>query len=120
MNAATTKSTPAQRIQHIAEGALANVRHQPDVFRFYLHLFSQPKSDPIVAKYAQKLMDKQARQFQVQTEMFHHLGVANPQQRSLYFSATLQGVMLMFSTYPKSFPLDAMKKQIITEFCHHT
>jgi hypothetical protein len=25
--------------------------------------------------------------------------------------------MLMFSTYPQSFPLDKVKAQVITEFC---
>jgi hypothetical protein len=49
--------------------------------------------------------------------MFRNLGVANPRQRSLYFSATLQGIMLMFSTYPENFPLDAVKAQVIAEFC---
>jgi hypothetical protein len=49
--------------------------------------------------------------------MFERLGVENPRQRSLYFSATLQGIMLMFSTYPQNFPLDAMKVQVIAEFC---
>jgi len=116
MNAATTKPTPAARIRHIVEGALEDVRRQPEVFRFYLNLFTQPKLDPIVAKYSQKLMDEQARQFQVQTKMFEYLGVENPQMRSLYFSATLQGIMLMYSTYPNSFPLDAVKAQAIAEF----
>ncbi len=65
-------------------------------------------------------MDEQARQFIVQTEMFEELGVENPQQRSLYFSSTLQGIMLMFSTYLKSFPLNQVKAQVIEEFCKET
>jgi hypothetical protein len=65
-------------------------------------------------------MDEQARQFEIQTEMFRKLGVANPRQRSLYFSSTLQGIMLMFSTYPQSFPLDAVKAEVIAEFCEQT
>ncbi len=117
MNAAKTKPTPAEQIRHIAEGALDDVRQKPEIFRFYLNLFTQPKLDPVVAKYSQKLMDEQARQFELQTEMFCKLGVANPRQRSLYFSSTLQGIMLMFSTYPQSFPLDAVKAQVIAEFC---
>jgi AcrR family transcriptional regulator len=117
MNAAAAKPTPVEQIRHIAEGALEDVRRKPEVFRFYLNLFTQPKSDPIVAKYSQKLMDEQARQFEVQTEMFDKLGVENPRLRSLYFSSTLQGIMLMFSTYPQSFPLDKVKAQVITEFC---
>jgi AcrR family transcriptional regulator len=117
MDAARTKPTPAAQIRHIAEGALADVQKKPDVFRFYLNLFSQPKLDPTIATYSQKLMDEQARQFQVQTEMFKKLGVKNPQQRSLYFSSALQGTMLMYSTYPTTFPLDAVKAQIIAEFC---
>ena len=116
MNAAKTKPTPAAQIRHIVEGALDDVRRQPEVFRFYLNLFSQPKLDPLAAKSSQKLMDEQARQFKVQTEMFRLLGIENPERRSLYFSSTLQGVMLMFSTYP-NFPLDAIKAQVIAEFC---
>jgi AcrR family transcriptional regulator len=117
MNAAKSQPTSAEQIWHIAEGALADVQRQPDVFRFYLNLFSQPNLDPVVAQSSQKLKDEQARQFEVQTEMFAKLGVANPRVRSLYFSATLQGIMLMFSTYPENFPLEAMKAQVITEFC---
>lgn len=117
MDFAITKPTPVAQIRHIAEGALEDVRRQPDVFRFYLNLFTQPKLDPVVAKYSQKLKDEQARQFEVQTEMFKKLGVEHPRQRSLYFSSTLQGIMLLFSTYPDRFPLDAVKTQLIAEFC---
>jgi AcrR family transcriptional regulator len=117
MNMAKAQPNPASQIRHIVEGALLDVQQKPDVFRFYLNLFSQPKLDPIVAEYSQKLMDEQSRQFEVQTGMFEKLGVENPRQRSLYFSATLQGIMLMFSTYPQNFPTDEMKAQVIAEFC---
>jgi AcrR family transcriptional regulator len=119
MNAAKAKSTPAKQIRHITEGALEDVRQKPEVFRFYLNLFTQPKLDPVVAKYSQKLMDEQANQFKVQTEMFEKLGVEKPRQRSLYFSSTLQGIMLMYSTYPKTFPLNQIKAQVIAEFCNN-
>jgi hypothetical protein len=76
------------------------------------------KLDPVIATYSQKLKDEQSRQFQVQTEMFKNLGVENPRQRSLYFSSTLQGIMLMYSTYPKTIPLDTLKAQVIAEFCN--
>ncbi len=62
-------------------------------------------------------MDEQAQQFEVQTEIFAALKVENPRMRSLYCSSTLQGIMLMYSTYPQSFPLDAVKAQAIAEFC---
>ncbi|OUL28650.1 TetR family transcriptional regulator [Nostoc sp. T09] len=117
MQGAAAKKTPTEQIRHIAEGALEDVRRQPEVFRFYLNLFTQPRLDPVVAKYGQKLMDEQAKQFEVQTEMFTKLGVANPRKRSIYFSSTLQGIMLMFSTYPQTFPLDEVKAQLIEEFC---
>ncbi|RUS97964.1 hypothetical protein DSM106972_081830 [Dulcicalothrix desertica PCC 7102] len=117
MNTAAANETPAEQIKYIALGALEDVRRQPEVFRFYLNLFTQPKLDPVVAKYSKMLMDEQARQFEVQTEMFKKLGVKNPRKRSLYFSSTLQGIMLMFSTYPDNFPLEEVKAQIIEEFC---
>jgi AcrR family transcriptional regulator len=81
MNAAKSQPTPTAQIRHIVEGALADVEQQPDVFRFYLNLFSQPNLDPVVAQSSQKLKDEQARQFEVQTEMFAKLGVENPRVR---------------------------------------
>ena len=117
MNAASAKTTPLEQIRHIIEGALEDVRRQPEAFRFELNMLTQPELDPVVAKYSQKLIDERAKQFQVQTQMFQNLGVANPQLRSLYFSSTLQGIALMFSTYPASFPLDEVKDQMIEEFC---
>jgi AcrR family transcriptional regulator len=117
MNVAKAKSSPVAQIRHIVEGALADVRQKPAIFQFYLNLFSQPNLAPLVAKQSQKLRDEQAQQFEVQTKMFEQLGVENPRERSLYFSATLQGVMLMFSTYPQSFPLDEIEAQVIAEFC---
>lgn len=88
------------------------------VFRFYLNLFTQAKLDLVIAKYSKMLMDEQARQFKVQTEMFEKVSVENPRQRSLYFSSTLQGIMLMFSTCPENFPLEEVKAQVIQEFCY--
>jgi len=46
MNAAVAKSTPAEQIRHIAEGALDDVRRQPEVFRFYLNLFRGRQAPP--------------------------------------------------------------------------
>jgi hypothetical protein len=60
-----SKRTPATQIRHIADRALADVQLQPEVFRFYLNLFSQPKLDLTVANASQKLMDEQARQFEI-------------------------------------------------------
>lgn len=117
MNAAAAKKTPLEQIRHIIEGALEDVRRQPEAFRFELNLLTQPELDPVAAKYSQKLMDERTKQFQVQTQMFQNLGVANPKLRSLYFSSTLQGITLMFATYPESFPLDEVKAQMIAEFC---
>ncbi|MUG91007.1 TetR family transcriptional regulator [Scytonema sp. UIC 10036] len=114
MEAAKAKETPAEQIRHIIEGALED---KPEIFRFYLNLFTQPRLDPIVAKYGQKLMDEQIRQFEVQTQMFVNLGVANPRERSLYFSSTIQGIMLMYSTYPQTFPLEEVKAIAIAQFC---
>lgn len=117
MNGAAAKKTPVEQILHIIEGGLEDVRRQPEAFLFELNLLTQPKLDPVAAKYSQKLMDERAKQFEVQTEMFKNLGVANPRKRSLYFSCTLQGIILTFSSYPNSFPLDEIKAQVIEEFC---
>ena len=116
MRAAAAREDPAAGIQHIVEGALEEVRRRPDVFRFYLNLSTQPRRDDAVATHAARLNRAYAEQFEVQTTLFARLGVAAPRQRSLYFSSTLQGIMLLFSTYPEHYPLAAIQAQVIAEF----
>ncbi|MET3546860.1 AcrR family transcriptional regulator [Paenibacillus favisporus] len=117
MEKAEALETPAEQLKHIVEGAVDNVRRSPEVFRFYLHLQTQPEDDETVAKYGKLLIEESARQFQIQCRMFEKLGASDPVARSLYFSSALQGIMLMISTYPDQFPVEAMKRQIIEDFC---
>lgn len=117
MEKAEAMGTPAEQLKHIVEGAVDNVRRSPEVFRFYLHLQTQPEADETVAKYGKLLIEESARQFQIQCRMFEKLGASDPVARSLYFSSALQGIMLMISTYPDQFPVEAMKQQIIGDFC---
>ncbi|GIO33617.1 MULTISPECIES: TetR/AcrR family transcriptional regulator [Paenibacillus] len=117
MEAAASKKTPAEQLTYIVEGAIDNVRDKPEVFRFYLHLQTQPESDEVLVKYSKMLIEESARQFNLQCEMFEKLGVKEARKRSLYFSSTLQGSMLMISTYPEQFPIEEIKAQIIQEFC---
>ncbi|BFH62081.1 TetR/AcrR family transcriptional regulator [Paenibacillus azoreducens] len=117
MNAASAIEKPAEQLKYIVEGAIDNVRQKPEVFRFYLHLQTQPESDEVLAKYSKLLIEENARQFNLQCEMFENLGVKEPRKRSLYFSSVLQGIMLMISTYPAQFPIEEMKAEIIREFC---
>jgi len=117
MEKAEALETPAEQLKHIVEGAVDNVRRSPEVFRFYLHLQTQPEADETVAKYGKLLIEESARQFQIQCRMFEKLGASDPVARSLYFSSALQGIMLMISTYPDQFLVEAMKRQIIEDFC---
>ncbi|MCJ8014703.1 TetR/AcrR family transcriptional regulator [Paenibacillus sp. KQZ6P-2] len=117
MNAAISKVSPAAQIQHLIEGAMDNVQQQPDVFRFYLHLFTQPMQDKVLAKYTGKLMAAYDSQFHVQCKMFENLGVPEPRKRSVHLSSTLQGIMLMYSTYPNGYPLEEVKVQVIADYC---
>lgn len=117
MEKAEALESPAEQLKHIVEGAVDNVRRSPEVFRFYLHLQTQPEADETVAKYGKLLIEESARQFQIQCRMFEKLGASDPVARSLYFSSALQGIMLMISTYPDQFPVEAMKRQIIEDFC---
>jgi AcrR family transcriptional regulator len=117
MNTAINLKTPFEQLRYIVVGAIDNVQKKPEVFRFYLHLQTQPESDQVLKKYSRLLIEENAKQFQFQCEMFKNLGVKEPIMRSLYFSSTLQGILLMLSTYPDQFPIEEVKAQMIEEFC---
>lgn len=118
MEGATVFERPIEQLRHIVEGAIDNVSQRPEVFRFYLHLQTQPEADVELIKYSKLLIEENARQFELQCEIFEKLGVEEPRKRSLYFSSTLQGIMLMISTYPNQFPVEEVKAQMIREFCN--
>ncbi|GGB38799.1 hypothetical protein GCM10011409_15360 [Lentibacillus populi] len=111
---------PNEQLKHIVEGAIENVFQRPEIFRFYLHLQTQPEADQELIKYSNLLIKENARQFEFQCEIFEKLNVKEPRKRSLYFSSMLQGTMLMISTYPEQFPKEEIKKQILSEFCDST
>ncbi|MTW85726.1 TetR family transcriptional regulator [Virgibacillus dakarensis] len=117
MKGAKAFETPTKQLKFIIEGAINNVYQHPEVFRFYLHLQTQPEADEELIKYSRMLIEESARQFEFQCGIFERLGVKKPRKRSLYFSSALQGIMLMISTYPDQFPIDEIKTQMIHEFC---
>ena len=117
MQAASTLDSPSEQLKYIVEAALDNVQQRPDVYRFHLHLQTQPEEDKVLAKYSQILNEAMAGHFQEQCGMFTRLGAADPRFRSLYFSSTLHGTMLMISTYREHYPTEEIKKQIIGQFC---
>lgn len=118
MEYARVIETPADQLKYIIEGAIDNVYQKPEVYRFYLHLQTQPEADHELIKYSRYLIKENARQFEFQCEIFEKTGVDEPRKRSLYFSSALQGIMLMISTYPRQFPIEEIKKQMVREFCN--
>ncbi|WP_210367112.1 TetR/AcrR family transcriptional regulator [Bacillus sp. REN3] len=117
LEGARSLETPIEQLEYIVEGAINGVSQHPQVFRFYMHLQTQPEADEELIKYSKMLIEENAKQFEAQCEIFEELGVKEPRKRSLYFSSTLQGIMLMISTYPLQFPIEEIKAQIIQEFC---
>ncbi|GAB2559343.1 TetR/AcrR family transcriptional regulator [Gracilibacillus alcaliphilus] len=117
MEEATTLETASEQLEYIVNGAIDNIYQNPQVHRFYLHLQTQPEADEELIKYSYLIIEENARQFELQCEIFERMGVNEPRERSLYFSSVLQGSMLMISTYPQKFPIEEIKAQIIHEFC---
>lgn len=86
-------------------------------YSVYARGLKQPEADEELFKYSRNLVDENARQFEKQCEIFEMQGAVDARKRSLYFSAALQGIMVMISTYPWQFPVEEVKQQIIDEFC---
>jgi AcrR family transcriptional regulator len=118
MTEAVVLEAPNEQLKYIVNGAIDNIHKNPEVHRFYLHLQTQPEADEELIKHSHLLIQENARQFELQCKIFERMGEQEPRKRSLYFSSVLQGIMLMISTYPQKFPIEEIKKQIISEFCN--
>ncbi|MFP7736620.1 TetR/AcrR family transcriptional regulator [Priestia aryabhattai] len=118
MTEAVVLEAPNEQLKYIVNGAIDNIHKNPEVHRFYLHLQTQPEADEELIKHSHLLIQENARQFELQCKIFERMGEQEPRKRSLYFSSVLQGIILMISTYPQKFPIEEIKKQIISEFCN--
>ncbi|TVX83688.1 TetR/AcrR family transcriptional regulator [Peribacillus simplex] len=118
MEEAFTLNTPREQLEHIVNGAIDNILKKPEVHRFYLHLQTHPEADDELIKYSHLIIEENARQFEFQCKLFESMGEKEPRKRSLYFSSVLQGIMLMISTYQQGFSVEAIRNQIIREFCN--
>ncbi|WP_020620791.1 TetR/AcrR family transcriptional regulator [Paenibacillus daejeonensis] len=117
MQSAANLTDPTEQLRSIVDGAMDGVREQPDVYRFYLHLQTQPAEDKVLFKYSEQLKQATSDHFEIQCRLFENLGAADARLQSLYFSSTLTGMMLMIATYPEGYPVQAMKEQIMDQFC---
>lgn len=117
MNQAQTMKHPTVQFKYIIERAIDNVYENPEVFRFDFHLQTQPEADKKLIKYSRFLVEENARHFEFQCKIFEKLGASDARKRSLYFSSTLQRIMLMISIYPEQFPIEEIKEQIVEDFC---
>lgn len=113
MEAAARLPSPKERLYYIAEHSLLNVKERPQAYRFYLHLQTHPESDVDVSLYSQMLKEEMVRQSRVQVDIFRQLNAKHPEVESLHFSTALHGIMLMYSMYPASIPLEALKQEMI-------
>ncbi|MBB6692792.1 TetR/AcrR family transcriptional regulator [Cohnella xylanilytica] len=113
---AAASPEPSEQLRRIVEGALGHIDRNPKAYRFFLHLQTQPEEDKILSKYSEMLNKEMSRQFETQCDIFRRMGAEEPVLRSLYFSSTLHGVMLMKSVYP-GYPVEEIQALIIREFC---
>ncbi|MCR2807048.1 TetR/AcrR family transcriptional regulator [Paenibacillus soyae] len=117
MQSAAALGSSEEQLAYIINGALANVEQRPREFRFYLHMQTQPEEDKVLSEYSQVLNKAMAQQFEAQCGMFAGLGESEARARSLYFSSSLQGAMLMIATLPGHYSVEKLKQQLIEQFC---
>ncbi|MBD2848136.1 TetR/AcrR family transcriptional regulator [Paenibacillus sp. IB182496] len=116
MQASLALSDPRAQLRSIVDGALDQTAQQPELYRFFVHLQTQPEEDRVLGKYSLLLKREMSAQYDKQCRIFEALGAPEPRIASLYFSSALQGAMLMLSTYPSDYPLSRMKQEIMRQF----
>ncbi|MFD0618294.1 TetR/AcrR family transcriptional regulator [Paenibacillus sp. GCM10027629] len=116
MEAASALAKPREQLLRIIDGALSQIAENPKGYRFFLHLQTQPEEDEVLSKYSEILNQEMSRQYEFQSAIFERMQVEDPKLRSLYFSSSLHGIMLLMSIYP-DYPIETIKEQLIRDFC---
>ncbi len=104
---------PQAQLRAFTEGTLALLQEDPVFWRLLTALTFQ---QDILEGIMPQLMEKQGDAMAKIIAVFERLGVPNPEEEAMYYSAVMDGIALQFVQMPDRYPLDRMKAMVLNRY----
>lgn len=105
--------SPQEQLRAFTEGTLALLQKDPVFWRLLTALAFQQE---ILEGVMPQLMEKQGGAMAKVIAVFEQLGVDNPQEEAMYYSAVMDGIALQFVQMPEGYPLEQMKEMVLKRY----
>lgn len=105
--------SPQAQLRAFTEGTLALLQKDPVFWRLLTALAFQ---QDILEGVMPELMEKQGDAMAKIIAVFKQLGVSNPEEEAMYYSAVMDGIALQFVQMPDGYPLERMKAMVLKRY----
>lgn len=104
---------PKGQLRAFTEGTLGLLKEDPAFWRLLTTLAFQPD---ILQGIMPKLMEKQVTAMAKIIALFDQLGVNNPEDEAIYYSAIMDGIALQYVQMPDQYPIDRMQEMVLDRY----
>jgi AcrR family transcriptional regulator len=108
---------PKKRFRFLVEFVLDELVEQTDKLRFYNSLYLSQDGVRAIEQGMKKYQDQFERLFRAERKLYADLGYSDPDMEATYVRSLLQGICLEYMLSPQDYPLENMKKRVLT--CNH-
>ena len=116
LNGLNKISNPEERLHFLVNFVLDDLVKKTDEHRFYNALYLHADGVSAIRKAMKKYRDQFDRQFLAEKKLLEDLGFSNPEQEAIFLRSILQGISLEYLLSPKGYPLQHMKKMLISRY----
>lgn len=105
---------PVALLRFFIEASFAHVIAN---FKYYKLFTSMAFQEEVMAEIKDEVDEKKTEHLQMGKSLFEMLGHTAPEDQALYFGSILDGIFFQYLIDPEGYPLDKMKKRLLTDFC---
>ncbi len=102
-----------EMLRHLLEEIFRAAEEQPDYWRLYSLLLLKSEQFPDIQQLVLEFMEQSLQHME---QLFRNLGATEPEREARFFAAALDGLLMHYLFAPQHYPLEQMKRHLITRF----
>lgn len=107
---------PKKRLHFLVDFVLGELVEDTEKLRFYNSLYLNSDGVRAIELAMQKYQDQFERLFRAERKLYSDLGFSDPDMEATFLRSLLQGICLEYMLGPKEYPLNQIKKRLLTRY----
>ncbi len=107
---------PKERLRFLVDFVLGELVEHTEKLRFYNSLYLNTDGVRAIEQGMTKYQDQFERLFRAERKQYSDLGFSDPYMDATFLRSLLQGICLEYMLGPKEYPLEQMKKRLLSRY----